>query len=250
MLKTITRSVFVPACLIFAAASLPAQTQQTSLKGNYILADEGTGSTGAFASLALLTFTEAGSVSGKEFARTMSGEQWIDIQGNYTFDGANLGSLALTHSSQDAEGNDISVVEHYRFAVSTSGIQAIRSDGSGLSKATLLPAVASLNGAFVFTQLDNLASEARIVAINVDTLGNVTGTSISRDLDSVDVSNVSGTFAPSDNGFGKLTFISQVTDSEDNVQTLNEVYFVLSAADRAIAIRTAGGDIRLTVFSK
>ncbi len=250
MLKGITRSVFVPACLAIFAISMPAQTNQTALKGNYILADEGMGAGGEFASLALLTFNESGSVSGTEFTKTASGEIWTSVQGNYTFDGNNLGTLTLTHVTQDAEGNDNSTVEHYKFAISGAGIQAIRSDGTGLSKAQMLPAAASLNGAFVYSQLNNAESEARLVSIKVDSLGNVVGTSISRDFDSLDVSNVSGSFTTADNNFGKLTFTSQVTDAEGNVQVVNEVYYVLAGSDRAIAVRTGGGDIGFLVMTR
>lgn len=249
MFTRITRSVFPLACLLAYAVTLPAQTQN-QLKGNYILAEEGMSANGNFASLSLLTFNENGGVTGREYLRTVSGEQWTDVQGTYALDGVNLGTLKLSTMTQDTEGNDVTSTETFRFAVSSSQIQAIRTDGNTLSTATLLAAGGAVNGAFVFSQLDSRDSEARIVSVNVDTLGNVTGTSISRDLDSVDASVVSGTFATTENGFSNLTFNSQVTDAEGNVQVVNEVYVVLGGKDRAIALRSGAGPIQLTTLTK
>lgn len=245
ILNRYTRHVFVPVCMTVFTAFLPAQMPQASLKGSYVLSEEGSTANGPIASLALLNFSDGGVVSGKEFLRTASGSKWLDLRGSYTLDGGNLGTLSLTSITQDSDGNDVPSGMTYRFAVSASEIQAIRTDGSGLSVASLIPAVSALNGSFVFTEVENSDSMARIVSVGVDNLGNVTGTAIQRASDTVNVSNLTGNYGPGDNGFGKLTFTTQITDSEGNVQLVNETYTVLSAKDRAMAIRT-DGPIELT----
>ena len=171
--------------------------------------------------------------------------------GSYTFDGGNLGSLTLTTTTQDGDGNNITSAMSYKFAVSASEIQTIRTDGANLSVGTMFPASATLSGAFVFTQLQSAQSTARVVAFNVDTLGNVTGTSVVRDFGSVAASNVSGNYTAADDGTGRLTFSSsQVVDEDGNLQMVSESYAVVAGKDRAVALRTDGGTISLIQLSR
>jgi hypothetical protein len=242
------RRVFGPLCLLISAAALNAQTAPTALSGDYILAEEGNSRNGQYASLSVLKLN-AGSITGKQLVRTGAGMQWIDLQGSYTIDGTNIGSITLSSLSQDSEGNDVTSAMHYRFAISSTEIQAIRTDNGNLSTATMLPAMSGLTGSLVFSQLQNQDSTARVVVLNVDTLGNVTGTSIARELGSVTSTNVSGNYQM-DNGAGMLTLMTQSTDDHGDVSVASQVFVVLTAKDRAVALRTDGGPIQLTTIAR
>src|SRR4030095_1984529 len=146
---------------------------------------------GPVASLALLTFGDDHSVKGKQVVRNGAGMRWLDLQGDCAFDGGKIGTLTLISSVEDSEGNIQAQSMHYRFAISSSRIQAIRIDGGILSTATMVPAQNDLSGSFLFAEMWPEVSSSRVVEITVDQLGNVTGTSVVRHLSEVNVSNLS-----------------------------------------------------------
>lgn len=247
--EQLARSVFAFLGIVALAGWPPAQAATNSFNGDYVLAEEGEAASGAYASITSLRFTNAGAIAGKTLLRTASGTRTVDVQGAYVFDGANTGTMTLISGTTDEEGNAVGDSMHYRFVIAGAQIQAIRTDLSNLSLAELIPA-ANLTGAFVFSQRATRDASARVVSLQVDLLGNVTGIEIQRAMGSISSANVNGNFRVDTNGFGELTLRTPATDEDGNVLSITESYAAVGTSDGAVALRIDGASIQLIYLAR
>src|SRR5262245_34294538 len=97
-------------------ANIPAQAQQTNatIKGSYVLTQEGMTADGqSFTSLGAFQFNENGTVSGTEMVLSRTGLARVGLTGTYSFTNG-IGSLNLLSSSSDDDGNTVTLSETYR----------------------------------------------------------------------------------------------------------------------------------------
>lgn len=232
--------VFVPA-LMAAALVLPVSAQVSTPKGAYVLAEEGTASNGAFASLANLNFADGGVLSGTMITRNASGVQQAAFQGSFTMDSANAGTMRLNTTINDEDGNPQTRITTYRFVVGTTQIQAIRTGAGIYSSASIFPsATAGGTGNFVFSESINGQPLARVVSLTLDTTGAISGSSIEDALGKINVQPISGNLTAGENGFSTLTLMSSTTNDDGDTSTVKQDYAVAFAKDRAVILRLEG----------
>lgn len=224
--------------MLVMAAGGHAQDQATRLQGSYVLAEEGTTTRGKTVLLAQLEFAASGVVSGKQLDTSLGSVQWLPLSGQYTLDGSGVGSLELFRTSEDSEGSVQTSVMRYRFAVSPSGLEAIRTDGGTLSVAQLVEARSSLAGAFALATVDAAASRSRLVSLRLGTAGTVTGTSILRHAAAVGVTNLGGSYVATGTGVGTLGLVTETLDDDGNTTSAVETYVALPTRNGAVLYRT------------
>lgn len=230
------RMLALSAGVLAMAAGVRAQDQTTRLQGSYVLAEEGTTTRGKAVVLAQLEFASSGVVTGKQL--DTNSMEWNALSGQYSFDGSGVGTLELYRTSQDTEGDLQTSVMRYRFAVSTSGLQAIRTDGSTLSVAELLEARSSLTGAFVFSDVDVAAARSRVVSLRLAPTGTVTGTAIQRQAVNVSVTGFGGNYVSTSTGIGTLSLVTDTLSDNGDTTSTTESYLALPTKSGAVLYRS------------
>lgn len=238
-------SYFMVLLLAILMVSLPASAQQPVLKGKYLLAEQGTVLTGPAATLALLTFSENGVVAGRQVTRTTLSVDWFDVTGRYAFDGNNTGSLFLSTTSVDFESNVVTVSSNYRFVLTASKLQAIRTDTGAFTSAFLLPAEDRISGDFAYTDVAASVQNSSVAMISLNSSGTVTGTEIERNAGDVSTARVNGSWVTDAVGFAIVNRDARMVDAEGNGIIVTESNIALAARDRAFFLPINYGDVKL-----
>lgn len=236
-------------------AALLAQTvtaQQPLLKGDHVLAEEGFSRDGPIASLARITFSESGHVSGHQIIRTPAGITAGDFTGTYRIEAEGIGSLHLEFAFEDDEGNSRTLTSNFKFLFSSTDIRAIRTDAGVYTVGRLLPAATTsvLSGKYIFAESAQGVPVSRLVSFSVDSSGGVLGASVAESLGVTSISRLSGNLGSNDKGFATLTLAAETEDEEGNLVRAQEGFVVLAAKDQAIMMRTEGGLVNLNFLSR
>ncbi len=236
---------FLLAAAPFALLVTPVLAQpdgQMKLKGFYAMTEEGVSPTGPMATLAALTFTESGGITGTLVVRTAADFSHYVVQGSYFIDSTRSGTLTLSSSVSDEEGNGQLMTVQYRVILSPTGeITAIRSNPGYYTVARFLSGIESgWSGNYSFAERSLTKPLARLGAITLDASGNVSGIQIEDSLGILSTSAVTGNYALSGNGFGNLTLLVPGRDAEGDAVKVAENYLCLATKDELKMLRTHG----------
>lgn len=244
-MKCTARLVFRAALIglgILSLATVPATAQTaTTLKGVYVMSEEGDSMHGAFARLALVTFSESGAVSGTEVFRNAAGVKTSPFQGSLVLETPTMGMLHLRYETPDGEDN-IQIQENaYMVVIGQTTIQAIRTTLGGHSTVTLAKAADSNpTGMFLFAEAERGKPDCRIVVLTLDRSGIATGNIYNAHPIGRSTA-VSGSIENTENGFRTLSLSSQGEDAEGNVVITTEKYVVAFENGSIAVLRTNGG---------
>lgn len=237
-------------------ASIPAHAQQTNatIKGSYVLTQEGMTPDGQpFTSLATFQFNENGSVSGTEMVLSRTGLARVALTGTYSFANG-VGSLNLLSSSSDDDGNTVvNLSETYRMlATQNNEYNLIRNNIGYYSTAKLSPAAstANLTGSYQFSELGANRPFSRIVSLTFNGTASAKGFAIQENAGNEETVTLTGITQPNGDGFGTLVLTHSSTNADGDPVAVNENFlFLVTASDGARMMRadnTADGLIDLT----
>jgi hypothetical protein len=254
MKYTINRLAVVSLVLLFVLFT-PALAQQAlpKLTGNFVFSEEGLS---AYAqpvtALAALTFSDTGTVTGREAVLTQSGIIYMSVQGTWSFQSAHTGTMNLVLSMPGPEDDTITTNQVFCLMPSPSGDWLALRTGSGYyATGRLTPAATQpLAGAFVLTERSGTRPMARIMEVNFAGGGAVTGLQVQESLGVTAMLDVKGTFQLQEGGFIAANWSSERPDAEGEIQSLRESYVALATANEVRMIRTAGGVHGIVTLSK
>jgi len=231
-------AIAIPACFAQATTTAP------KLKGSYVLAEEGTGPTGQdVAALATLMIADNGSVVGKKFTASGQRVQQQDFQGSFTSDADGSGTLLLSTSSTDEDGNTATTTESYRLLITPDGsVNALRTTSGYFTIAKLSPAATAntLKGTYSFAETREGRPFARIVQLKVDA-GAATGFQILGSQNTNGTLALKGTTQAVTDGFGTLALSSSSTNEDGEVTSNTENFVFLSTMSGVKMLRTDSG---------
>ena len=211
------------------------------LKGNYVLAEDGPAAT----SLALLTFSGTGTITGTEIVQATNPPVTYAVAGTYTVNADNTGALSLngTSAATDANGNPLTWNENLTFVTTPTGeLATMRVDAGFYATGKLVTAgAAEAKGSYVLAGPANDPSLVLVGVLNLDGVGNVAGTEILNSFGITNHLSAAGTYNGTPGGFQTLTIYSQGTDSNGNPIDVTESYAFLATQSDLRMVRIDGG---------
>ena len=239
-------------CLMAIAAAQAQQAGSVKLNGGYVLYEEGVAASGQpIASIASLNFSENGSVVGTTIMKTATATTTFDVQGTYSFDSSNTGTLILNGSMIDSDGETQSVTETFNLLSAASGdISAVRSNSGIYSVGEISPlGAAAVRGPYLLTERASNRPYTRLAMLNFDGTGNVNGFEIVQSAGLASKTILKGSYLAQANGFESLSLSTGVTDENGDQQTSAENYVFLPTAREIKMIRTSSGESHLITLS-
>jgi len=249
------KQFFFKATAAFAILSSAVFAQQSAqtLTGTFVFSEEGTGGTQPIASIALLTFTNGGMVSGTELTHSPGSTLQSSLQGSFTLNNDGTGAVSLLATTMPTDGSDpVSFMVNYQLIAQKSGtITALRTDNGFFTIGHLSKAApAGLpKGAFAFAEHGNGAAFAGLGIVTLDGANALTGTERVEALGSSLVSALTGSYAIGANGFGTMAIMSPATDVFGNITSTPMNYAFVVGADQIFAIRTDNNAAALATLS-
>jgi hypothetical protein len=246
------------ACLLAASTisllvmPISAQDGQLKLKGFYVMTEEGTSPAAPLASIAALTFTESGGITGTKGVRTPTSLAQSVVQGSYSIDSTRTGTITLTASIPEEEGETRLDVVQYRVVLSPANeITAIRSNPGFYTVARFQPGLESgWSGNYSFAERSLTRPYARLGAIRLDSSGNVSGTQMEDSLGIQSTAAVAGTYSLSGNGFGNLTLHVPSAGPDGDSAIATENYLCLATKEELKMLRTNGDSLSILTLSR
>jgi hypothetical protein len=233
-----------------------AASAKASLKGNFILAEDGGAGTNKIASLGVLTFDGAGNVAGTQFVQMAGNARLVPVTGTYTIGADGGGSLVLATQLPAEDGPVPTVTATYEFLrTSAAGFAAIRRDGSLTTLAHVIPAgtAKGFDGDFIFEGCGTSVagqSRAEIATLKFRTDGTLSGKLVISNGAIQDPKAVTGSYAPAGNGLWSLRFVTPgETDEQGNINLDATSYYAAETSKgEMIAVRADGTLIGLATI--
>jgi len=228
--------------LFIAFCATAAWAQSPTLKGRFVLAEEGANT----AALGVLAFDGAGTVTGTEYVQAPGLTQSMAVSGSYTLAADGSGTLTLNTQVATEDGTAPAMLATYDFLPAKGGgFAAIRRDSATASLAEILPAssASSYAGAFLLTDEGESASGqavAQIGVLNLKADGSLGGRLMVKQNGASEAKAVDGSYNVDGSGIGALRLITPTAADEDgNIGTQTTPYvFAVTAAKEIIALRT------------
>lgn len=239
-------AIMLAILLSLLCAPVSAQSAAAAINGAYVLMEEGTGPDGLPAvGLAILKFSENGSVIGVKVSRAKNTLIHRDVQGTYTLDGNGGGILVLNAGYSDEEGNSLCVNETYKLVITNDQIKAVRTCPGYFSVAVISKATPNnLAGTYSFAESIVGKAVARVVQLKFNSAGSAEGYQTSKQ----DAIAMKASAQNQPDGFGALTLTTNI-EGED-VQSVIENYVFLSTASGVWMMRTDNGASTIVTLTR
>jgi len=233
-----------------SGTSASGTSTPATLNGNYVFTESGpTANT-----LALLTFSASGTVTGTEIVQETNPAVLYAVQGTYTINPDNTGTLSLTGTSMvtDANGVPLTWDEKLTFLTSANGNLATLRVGSNVNATgEIVPAaMAAAQGSYVLAGSAADPALVRAGVFNLDGFGNLTGTEIANSFGIMNTLSVKGTYAGQAGALQTLNLTTTGTDSYGNMTTNSEKYAFLATQKDVRMIRLDSGAQGIVTLSQ
>jgi hypothetical protein len=227
-----------------------AQQNINTLNGTYALSVEGTAGSQPVVSLALLSLSQSGAVSGTEVVHGPGVLNKYAVQGSYSLNSDGTGTMSLTsQANSDDSSSAAAVVENYQILVSkTKDVTAIRTDNGyyTIGQMSLAMQPKTLKGAYVLAERGNGGPYAGLGELSFDETSAVTGSEYVETVGMKTQFSLSGAYYFGSDGFGTLSLNVPNTDAYGETQYSMENYIFVAGVSSLKAIRT---DLNMPVVS-
>ncbi len=246
-------SVLHASMLVLALAMVSAGAQGAStLTGTYVLTEEGLTPAGqSLVTLASLTFSDTGTITGTAIMQVGASQATFDAQGTYSIAADGTGTMALSTSVTTSDGDTAFTTANYKLIQRSSGaLSLLRVDGWYQTSGELaLASTSALKGTYYLTESAGRAG-TRIAEVEFDGSGNVNGYEIVGSFGSVSRVTLSGTTEALTNGFRTLSLTTAKTDSDTGeTQITKETYAFLVTRENVRMLRTDAPGSALLIMS-
>ena len=239
--------------LALLSSAAVAQQSASSLTGTYVFSEEGTGGSQAIASIATLSFTSSGMVSGTEISHSPGTTLMSSLQGNYSLNTDGTGSLSMIAQTMPSDGSDpvASNVNYQLLAPRSGAIDTLRTDNGFFTIGHLSSAAAAglPKGSFALAEHGNGSAFAGLGIVNLDGASALSGSEHVESIGFNVVNILTGSYAMASNGFGSLTMSTPVTDIFGSVSSSTMNYAFVVGVDQIYAIRTDNNSAALSTLS-